>query len=101
RAATAVAAQSPGRTPAVLAEAARSGRATTLLLDATSRASDGRMTATAAAVTIADETTTVSTPVLVLGRPGDHALERVRIGDRILLDGIVRPADAGESVAYL
>jgi competence protein ComEC len=97
----AVAAQSPGRTPAVLAEAARSGRAATLLLDATSRATEGRMTATAAAVTIGDETTPVATPVLVLGQPGDRALARVRIGDRIRLDGVVRPADAGDTVAYL
>jgi competence protein ComEC len=97
----AVAAQSPGRTPTVLAEASHSGRATSLLLDATSRANDGRMTATAAAVTIGAETTTVSTPVLVLGQPGDRALARVRIGDRIWLDGVVRPADDGDTVAYL
>lgn len=100
-AAAAVSAQSPGRTPAVLDEAARSGRATTLLLDATSRATDGRMTATAVAVTIADETTAIATAVLVLGQAGDRALGRVRIGDRIRLPAVLRPADAGDTVAYL
>src|SRR5689334_14235493 len=75
-AAAAVAAQEPARTPPVMADAARSGRTVTLRLEATSRAVDGRLTATVLAATVGDATTTASVPIVLFGEPGDGALGR-------------------------
>jgi competence protein ComEC len=106
-----VAAHAPERNPPVLAEAAASGRAVTLRLEVTSLANQGRVTATASSVTIggagtgggsaAAETTSVSAPVLVMGEPGDHALDAVRIGQVLRLDAAVRATEPGNRVAYL
>ncbi|MGN6324658.1 ComEC/Rec2 family competence protein [Pseudolysinimonas sp.] len=99
--AAAVAAQTPGRTPAVLADAAASGRIVTLRVEATSRAAEGRLTATVLAATSGATTTAVSVPVLVLGDAEDHALRSARIGEILRLDATLRSADAGDAVAYL
>jgi competence protein ComEC len=97
----AVAAQAPGRAPAVLAGAAASGRTVTLRIEATALAVDGRLAATALAADAGGATTTMSVPVLVMGEPGDHALEGARIGAVLQLDAAVRPADAGDTIAFL
>lgn len=97
----AVAAQAPGRSPPVLAEAARSGRSVTLRIEVTSLATAGRLTATALAATVGDETTSISVPMLVLSEPGDHALDRARIGEVLRIEASVRRGDAGDTVAYL
>jgi competence protein ComEC len=97
----AVVAQTPGRAPPVLEEAARSGRTVGLRLEATSLPIAGRVTATALGVTVGGETTTTSTPVLLMGEPEDHALDRVRIGEILRVDATVRAGDTGDTVAYL
>jgi len=97
----AVAAQAPGRAPTVLAEAAHSGRTVTLRVEATSRATAGRITATVLAATVGDRTTVVAVPVLIMGEPTDHGFDGARIGEELQLDAAVRPGDAGDTVAYL
>lgn len=97
----AVVAQLPGRAPPVLEEAAHSGRTVTLRLEATSLATAGRVAATAFAATVGEATTTISTPVLVMGEPGDPAFDRVRIGEVLRVDAALRPGDPGDTVAYL
>lgn len=97
----AVAAQAPGRSPSVLAEAATSGRVVTLRLEATSLATSGRLAGTVLAATVGDETTSASVPVLVMGEPEDHFLDRARIGEVLQLDASLQPGDDGDTVAYL
>ncbi len=98
---TSVVAQSGVRSPPILNEAAHAGRSVELVVAVTGRSVDGRIPGTAESARIAGSIVSLSTPVLLFGGLGDHAIQSAQIGSLLRVTGTLQAADPGEDVAFL
>ena len=97
---TSIAVQGSGRQPAVLIEAADSGRQVRAVatITATVLPESDSFAATLEAITVGNTTVRGSIPVLVFG---DGPADRIGIGSTVTLAGALTTAEAGDDISFL